>query len=291
MTESMTHAYLKEFEKECKFRSLAPEGIAGYMSDLSMLFEYLTSDVRQVTQAELEDALFQLKIDRSLKEVTLNRKITSTRVFFQFLHQRGYTTKNPAENLPSAKRIKGIPTWLEREEMQKLLKVSEHNLFHHTILHTYYEVGLRLSELINLQIPDVDSASMRMRIVGKGRKTRYLDFSQALLQKLRKIVKMPNGCRSKGYLFLRPDLSPLTPSYVQNIVKHYARKAGIIKNVCPKRIRHTYATHSLAAGVDLLTLKENLGHSDLSSTRIYAKVTPAHSRKSFQKFVSYAFPA
>lgn len=281
--------YIPEFEAHLAFLSLAPSSITETKRDLIILSNYLSSPVQQVTQADLEAAFFLLKEDRSIKEVTLNRKISSCRVFFNFLFKRGYLRENPAENLPSAKRIKGIPVHLSKEGIQKLLKASEGNFLHQTIIYAYYESGIRLSELINLQIPDVDSSSMKLRILGKGRKLRYLSFSQELLQRLRKIVKTPEGYRSKGYLFLQPDFTPLTPSYVQRMIRDYVIKAGIIKRVSPKTLRHTHGTHSLEAGINLFQLKKNLGHSDLSSTLLYTHLQDSSSSEAHEKFLAYAF--
>lgn len=287
MITSMTY-HIPEFEKHLSFRCLAPSSISEIKSDLFILSEYIASPVQQITHPDLEQAFFQMKEDRSIKEVTLNRKITSCRLFFTFLFERGYISENPVENLPFAKRINGVPVHLSKEQIQKLLQLSEANLFHNTIIHTYYESGLRLSELINLQIPDIDSTSMKIRVMGKGRKTRYVVFGQALLQKLRQIVRTPCGFRTKGFLFLKPDFSPLTPSYVQSIIRYYVKKAGILKKVSPKTLRHTHGTHSVAAGINLFQLQKNLGHSNLSTTRIYAHLEDSSSTEAHEKFIEYA---
>lgn len=282
--------YLTEFERSLSLQGLCPASIKEYTRDVTLLFEYLVSDMHHTTRSEIEEALFLIKSDHSLKEVTLNRKITSTRLFFSFLHRRGYISQNPTETLPSAKRIKGEPRrFLEKEEIQSLLSVSlQTDFLHHVILYTYYELGIRLSELIALQIPDVDSTSMKMRIQGKGRKVRYLAFSKELLHKLRQVIRTPQGYRTKGPLFLRPNFTPLTRTFLWHMIKYYARKAGITKNISLKSLRHTHATHSLAAGVDLFTLQQTLGHSALSSTQIYTHLLPASSQASHQKFLSYA---
>jgi site-specific recombinase XerD len=282
--------YLAEFQRSLSLRNLCPSSIEDYTRDITLLFQYLKSDLQHITQSEIEEALFHITSDHQLKAVTLNHKITSTRLFFSFLHRRGYIPQDPAETLPSARRIKGEPRrFLEKEEIQSLLNVSLHeNFLHHAILYTYYELGLRVSELIALQIPDVDSTTMKMRIQGKGRKVRYLDFSEELLHKLRSVIKTPYGYRTKGPLFLRRDFTPLNRTYLWHMIKYYARKAGITQNISLKSLRHTHATHSLAAGIDLFALQRALGHSALTSTQVYTHLLPASSRASHQKFLSYA---
>ncbi len=210
-----------------------------------------------------------------------------TRLFLQFLYKKGYIYQNLAKNLFFAKRIKGVPNYLTKEEMKKLLQVSQDNFFHHVIIHTFYELGLRLSELINLKIEDIDSSSMRIRALGKGQKVRYIPFSQQLLEKFRKLVKTQNGYRKQGYLFVLPDGSPLGPSYLQQMIRNYAQKAGIGKKISPKILRHTHATHSLEAGIDVFTLQKNLGHQDLSSTLIYTHIADSSFSQSHQKLLVY----
>jgi len=281
--------HTEEFENELVLRGLAPSSIGEMIRDIEVIFRYLSAPVGKATQDDLTAALLVLKENHSLKNVSLNRKISSLKAFFSFLFRKGLIEQDPAANIPSAKRIREEPSHLTRESLFSLLEVSLDIPLHHTILFTFYELGLRLSELITLQIEDVDSPSMRIRIMGKGRKARYIPFSPELLVKLREVVKAPGGYRSRGPLFLQENGKPLTASYLQHMVKHYAEKASIATRTSPRTLRHTHATHSLEAGVDLFTLKKTLGHRSLSSTLIYTCVTPDSSRRAHHRFLSYAF--
>ena len=279
-----------EFKKELVLRGLAPSSIGEAIRDLEVIFRYLPAPVEKVTQEDLTAALLALKEERSLKNVSLNRKISSLKAFYSFLFRKGLIEKDPAEKIPSAKRIREEPSHLTRESLAELLEAALENPLHYIILFTFYELGLRLSELITLQIEDVDSPSMRIKVMGKGRKARYIPFGQELLVKLREVVKVPGGYRSRGPLFLQENGKPLTASYLQHMVKHYAEKAGIATRTSPRTLRHTHATHSLEAGVDLFTLKKNLGHRSLSSTLIYTHIIPDSSCRAHHRFLSYAFP-
>lgn len=279
-----------EFKKELVLRGLAPSSIGEMIRDLEVIFRYLSAPVGKVTHDDLTAALLLLKEEHSLKNVSLNRKISSLKAFYSFLFRKGLIEKDPAQKIPSAKRIREEPSHLTRESLSELLEAALENPLHHTILFTFYELGLRLSELITLQIEDVDSPSMRIRVMGKGRKARYIPFGPELLVKLREMVKAPGGYRSRGPLFLQENGKPLTASYLQHMVKHYAEKAGIATRTSPRTLRHTHATHSLEAGVDLFTLKKTLGHRSLSSTLVYTCVTPDSSCRAHHRFLSYAFP-
>jgi len=280
---------MAEFKKELILRGLAPSSIEEMIRDLQVIFRYLSAPVAHVTQGDLSAALLALKEDHSLKNVSLNRKISSLKAFFAVLSRKGIIREDPAQGILSAKRIKEEPAHLTRENLWSLLEASLENPLHHTILLTFYELGLRLFELITLQIDDVDSSSMRIRVMGKGRKARTIPFSPELLMKLREVLKAPGGYRSRGPLFVQESGEPLTPSYLQHMVKFYAEKAGIATRTSPRTLRHTHATHSLEAGVDLFSLKKTLGHRSLSSTLIYAHVAPDSSHRAHHRLLAYAF--
>jgi len=198
-----------EFKKELVLRGLAPSSIGEAIRDLEVIFKYLPAPVEKVTQEDLTAALLALKEERSLKNVSLNRKISSLKAFFSFLFRKGVIEKDPAEKIPSAKRIREEPSHLTRESLAELLEAALENPLHYIILFTFYELGLRLSELITLQIEDVDSPSMRIKVMGKGRKARYIPFGQELLVKLREVVKVPGGYRNRGPLFIQENGKPL----------------------------------------------------------------------------------
>jgi site-specific recombinase XerD len=283
---------LNAFQKSLTLRGLTPSTIAELTRDLTIISEFLTKPLPAITQADLETALLLLKEAHSLKNVSLNRKISALRLYFLFLHQRGVIAGNPTESLSFARRIKTTqPSHLTKDQVQKLLSISRESPTHHTIIRTLYELGLRPSELISLQISDVDSTLMQIKVTGKGRRTRYIPFSPELLHLLRQVVRTHKGYRTRGPLFVYHDGSPLTPSFLQNIIAHYTRVANLRRRVSPKVFRHTHATHCLEAGVDLFQLRNTLGHSDLATTLKYTHITGSSAHKAHQQFLSYAFSA
>jgi integrase/recombinase XerC len=282
-------SHLASFERSLTLRGLAPSTIAEIRRDLVLLSEHLSRPLETLTLADIEAGLLSLNTARSLKNVSLNRKISSVRLFFRFLHDRGSIPVNPAENLSFARRIRAAhPFSLTREQVHELLAVSRECPFHHTIIRTLYELGLRPAELISLQIADVDSSAMEIKVFGKGRTVRRLPFSRDLLILLRQAVRTHKGYRKSGPLFARYDGSPLTPSFLQHIIAHHTRKAGLHRRVSPKVFRHSHATHALEAGVDLFQIKNTLGHSDLSTTLKYTCIARATAHKAHRQFLSYA---
>lgn len=282
-------SHINEFHQSLTLKGLAPSTISEITRDIILVSDRLPQPVSTITQADLEQALLSLQKTRSLKNVSLNRKISSLRLYFSFLHERGHIANNPAETLSFARRIKTAhPSHLTKEQVQKLLSVSLENHFYHTLIRTLYELGLRPAELISLQISDVDSSLMQIKVTGKGRKVRYIPFSHDLLILLREAVHTHKGYRSSGTLFTRYDGSPLTPSFLQHIIAHYAHHAALHRRVSPKIFRHTHATHCLEAGVDLFNLKNTLGHSSLSTTLKYTCIARAAAHKAHEQFLSYA---
>ena len=176
--------------------------------------------------------------------------------------------------IPFGKRPKKLPAVLSGEEVNRVLSCVK-SLKHRTFLLTQYAAGLRLNEAARLTIPDIDSQRMQLRIGnGKGQKTRIVPMSPRLLTELRTYWKT---VRSPKYLFPGKtfDVS-LSPTTIQKMFKAAAQKAGILKDVSPHTLRHSYATGLLEAGVDLLTISRLLGHASFSTTMIYLHVRTLH---------------
>jgi integrase/recombinase XerD len=171
-------------------------------------------------------------------------------------------------------RPKKLPAVLSGEEVNRLLSCVS-CLKHRRFLLTRYAAGLRLNEAARLTIPDIDSQRMQLRVdCGKGQKTRIVPMSPRLLTELREYWKT---VRSPKYLFPGKTFDvPLSSTTIQKMFKVAAQKAGILKDVTPHTLRHSYATGLLEAGVDLLTISRLLGHASFSTTMIYLHVRTLH---------------
>jgi len=188
---------------------------------------------------------------------------------------------NCLEEVKAPKRTKSLPKSLSEEDVRKLIDAVEVSddgsglqVFIRTrdrlILSLLYSSGLRVSELVSLRINDIDLQERTIRIRGKGDKDRIVLFDENTRNLLEDYLQ--KRVHESDYLFLNRFGDPLTPRYVQMMIKNYARKAGINKKVTPHILRHSFATHLLKNGVDIRAIQQLLGHSNLSTTQIYTSV-------------------
>jgi integrase/recombinase XerD len=180
------------------------------------------------------------------------------------------------EAIPRPKRERRLPVVLSRDEIQRLFAIVE-NLKHKALFMVAYDVGLRLSEILNLRLDDIDSGRMVIRVrQGKGKKDRYVRLSAGLLRLLREywraerpeVLLFPGACKHKRY-----DLA--TPGH---ILKKLCRRAGITKRVSMHTLRHSFATHLLEAGTDLRVIQHMLGHSNIQTTCLYTHISVDQQR-------------
>ena len=180
------------------------------------------------------------------------------------------------EKLPRMKRAKTLPKILSRKEVAKLLKVKM-NIKHHAVLALLYSTGMRLKELQNLKLKDIDSAEMIIRINhGKGNKDRYTLLSKKMLQELREYYKL---YKPKVWLFEGATGGQYSKRSIQHVVKKAKEKAKIDKDCSCHVLRHCFATHLLEQGIDIFEIKELLGHTSLKTTMLYLHVSTKHMKK------------
>lgn len=270
-------------------RSLSENSISSYNFDLTKLFDFLKRkkiiSVKEIDEKSLNDFLKIIKGSMnkndevfSVKSVT--RYISSFRTFFKFLEAENHIKNNPAENLEAPKSARALPEVLTIDEINKILdsiNLSEKaGLRDRAILETMYASGLRVSELTNLEISNIDFESGFLRVFGKGSKERIvpigksaLSFIEEYITKLRDKIK---NAKSLNYVFLNLRGGKLSRMGVWNIVDEYCKKADIKKDVHPHTFRHSFATHLLEGGADIRIIQEMLGHSDISTTQIYTHI-------------------
>jgi integrase/recombinase XerC len=220
---------------------------------------------------------------RRFSRRTIARRLSAIRSFFRFLHREEVLEANPARAVRSPKLEKTLPTWVSKEEAQRLFVLAENraaeggfrgprNL---AILETFYGTGMRLSEVQGLDWADLDLVSDQVKARGKGRKERLLPLGSAAVRALRRyerrraelLSNVPESDRKA--VFLSERGKRLTTRQLQNIVTDLLEKVAQEAGLSAHSLRHSFATHLLDAGADLLAVKELLGHASLSTTRIY----------------------
>jgi integrase/recombinase XerC len=215
---------------------------------------------------------------------TIARKLSSIKSFFRFLELRGVCPRNPASEIATPKQEKLIPVYIPIDDMFALLKKpdreKESGLRDIAILELLYSSGLRVSELVNLNLEHLDLKARLVRVSGKGGKERILPVGRKAIAALNDYLdhtaqqrKRTGYMRNQGPLFLNYRGGKLSSRSVHRLVKHYSRACGITTEISPHSIRHTFATHLLDGGADLRSIQELLGHVNLSTTQKYTHVS------------------
>ena len=201
-----------------------------------------------------------------LTENTLHSRLNALKFYFeQVLHREKFFV-----DIPRPKKHSQLPKTIHQKDIKKMFDITI-NLKHNTMLKLCYGMGLRLSEIINLKITDIDSNNMQVFIEkSKGKKDRYVNLPQSILEQLRAYYK---EYRPKIYLFEGQYGGQYSARSVQQVFKNALQKAGINKKVGIHSLRHSYATHLLEQGTDIRFIQELLGHKDIKTTLIYTDVT------------------
>jgi len=250
-------------------RGFADRTRESYLEAVTRLARFYRRSPDQISDAEIQAYLVHLLRDRHLSWSTCNIVLNGCRFFYHTTLKRDRTTFT----IPSPRQSGKLPVVLSREEVQRLISHAT-NPRHRTMLMTTYAAGLRLSEVLHLQVSDIDSARMTIRVAqGKGGKDRYTLLSVRLLEALRAYWKVE---RPTDWLFparSRGPARPMNPSSLQKAYQDAKRRAGVTKPGGIHTLRHCFATHLLEAGVDLHTIQRLLGHGHLSTTTRYFQLT------------------
>jgi len=219
---------------------------------------------------------------QKIKKTSIARKISSIRTFFRFLEKHGVITENPAEAVLTPKQEKPVPSYLTVDQVFRLLDAVDTKSLagkrNRAIFETLYSTGIRVSELVGLDVPDVDFSGKSVRVLGKGNKERMVPIGQpamAAIQDYREALHMQKqiAADGKGPLFLNKNMERLTARSVARLLSKAALEAGLAVPVSPHDLRHSFATHLLDAGLDLRVVQELLGHKQLSTTQKYTHVS------------------
>lgn len=267
-----------------------------YMRDLRLLMKSLQlktdEELLQVSRQQLIAYLVRLKQEGRAAS-TVARKLASIKAFYRFLTAERYIRRNPAEVLEAASRGLHLPKVLSVQEVEKLL--DEPNLGtldgyrDKTMLELLYATGMRVSELVNVPVKNVDMKMQYVIVMGKGSKERMLPLGRTALHYLEHYLtvvrpQLLHGKPDKAAeLFVTGWGGPMTRERFYEIIVAYGKSAGISKRVTPHMLRHSFATHLLNNGTDLRIVQELLGHADISTTQIYTHLDVERLREVYDK--------
>lgn len=228
--------------------------------------------------------------EREYSKATAARKLATLRSFYKFCLRRGYLTTNPVATIRTPKQEKRLPKFLQVEEIQKLLSAPDDGTLLGTrdraMLETLYSTGVRVSELVSLNVSDVDMAGEALRVRGKGRKERLTPIGPTALAAIRRYVELraadPRHMTFETEpLFVNKHGKRLSTRSVRRKLDKYLLMCGLDPNISPHTLRHTFATHMLNNGADLRSVQELLGHQSISTTQVYTHLSTAQIKKSY----------
>ena len=250
----------------------------------------LTSE-GDVTEKHLHDFLATEK-KRGLAATSLKLEVVALRIFFRFLTARGLLAIDPAEKLPLTRLPQSLPQPLSPPDMMRLLATPNGkdalSLRDRAILELLYASGLRISELCQARLENIDLEEGIIRVTGKGNKTRLVPVGQSAINALQDYLSSARpqllSPKSGAAIFLSVRGYALTPARIWQLVQQYAKQAGLADAVHPHQLRHSFATHLLAGGADLRIIQELLGHASIATTQIYTQVDRTQLKAIHKKF-------
>ena len=217
---------------------------------------------------------------------TISRKLSSLRTFFKYLVKKEIINNNPMILISNPKEEKKLPKYLNYGEIEKILEIPNKEttlgLRNACILEILYSTGIRVSELVNLKISDIDFYNKKIRVLGKGNKERIVLFGNRCENLLKRYIKESRVVLNKKkleYLFLNNLGQNISVRSIENIIDKIEKEACLKFSISPHVFRHTFATHLLDNGADLNSVKELLGHENLNTTAIYTHVSNERLRK------------
>ena len=266
-------------------RNASPHTLRAYAKDLSQLQAFARARLGHEPAAKEIDlwllrAFFADLHARKASPTTAGRKLATFRSFFRHLCREGTLAKNPARSLVAPRKDLRIPTYLQEQEADALVstsdKTNKSEVRDTAILELLYSTGMRCSEIVGLVLDDVDSVNRSIRILGKGRKERWVPFGKPAEMALSRYLSMRKGHSGRDPVFSGARGRGLSDRTVRRIVARGLARASIRTKASTHTLRHSFATHLLQRGGDLRSIQELLGHSSLSTTQRYTHVNPKY---------------
>lgn len=289
----MIREAILDFINYCTFeKGLSKRTTESYTNDLEVYEEFLNkggiTDVRGIKDSDIKDFL-KVRNDND-KTTTIAHNLTVIKNFHAYLLREHIVLKDVALLIERPKLRKSLPRTLSISDIDKLLDIELDSIFDYrnkAMLELLYGTGLRISELLNLKLSDVDLENCVIRCIGKGNKERIVPIGEYVLTYLNKYLEyrpaLSKNKRSE-FLFLNSRGGSLSRFSFFKILKRLLREKNINVDVSPHTLRHSFATHMLEYGADLRTIQELLGHSDISTTKIYTHISNNQIKEDYKKY-------
>lgn len=290
----MSHkeSFLQYLQTEKRY---SPHTVRSYLNDLDQFYSFLSEtglpeDPLSVTSHDIRAWIVSM-LDNNYTTVSVHRKISCLRVFYRYLRKEGYLKNDPLEKVVLPKRKKRLPVFVEEKAMNTLLDDCSFGddfagLRNRTIIEMLYFTGMRRAELIGLKENDVDLAGGSFKVTGKRNKQRIIPIVKSFNKRLEEYINARNEILpsdGNGWFFITDKGNKLYDKYVYNVVNGYLAMVTTIEKKSPHILRHTFATHMLNHGADLNSIKELLGHANLSATQVYTHNTFEKLKKIYKQ--------
>ena len=286
----MKEKFLEKLKYEYNYSDLT---INGYDYEITKFLDYLNDNHLDYKKINIDMIRNYLKYLDSLKykKNSISKNLSSLRSYYKFLTEEKVVLNNPFKNISNPKKDKKLPDFLNYEEINKLFDSADTTtplgLRNRCILELLYDTGIRVSELVNLKINDIEFDKKIINILGKGKKERIVYYGDYLQEVLEKYIndsrKYLLNNKLSEYLILNNNGSKITTRGVEYIIDKMVNEAAIKHKISPHVLRHTFATHMLNGGADIKSIQQLLGHESLSTTGIYTHITNDVLRQEYLK--------
>ena len=285
------NSYIDDYIEYIKFeKRLSSNTIKNYLRDILLLKKQ--SPNKDFKSYKVEDIRRSVSIfhQKGINGKSLSRMLSSWRGFFDFLTNRYKFKQNPVIGIKAPKSKKTLPQTLSIDQVIKLINITDSSFLgirDRAVMELFYSSGLRLSELVNIKLHEINTDDNTATITGKGDKTRVVPIGEYAMKALNGWLierdKIKNISPENKFVFLSKKGLPLGTRSIQYRLKYWAKKQGIPENIHPHLLRHSFASHILQSSQDLRAVQELLGHTNISTTQIYTHLDYQHLSKIYDK--------
>lgn len=268
-------------------RNFSDHTLKAYHDDLAQFNQFLEQELLNLRTFEYKDARNYLSClySNNLKRTTVSRKISTLRTFYEFWMTQDTSVNNPFIQLVHPKKEQYLPQFFYEEEMEALFNTvsndAKKGLRDRVVIELLYATGIRVSELVNIKVMDLDMNLPGVKVLGKGNKERFVPFGEFCRQSIEQYLEKFKPLKSKShpYLIVNMKGDPITERGVRYLLNDVVERTAGVTEIHPHKLRHTFATHLLNQGADLRTVQSLLGHVNLSTTGKYTHVSNQQLRK------------
>lgn len=279
--------YIKKYMDYLEYeRKLSNNTIKSYLNDLKPFDIFFKGNLSTLKYSDIQSYLSTLETNNAR---TVSHNLTVIKSLYNFLVEEDIVKENPCILISTPKLPKKLPVYLTEEEVNSLLNVNlltPYDYRNKAMLELLYATGLRITELVNLKLTDIDINNCFIRVFGKGSKERIIPVSDIALKYLTLYLERYRSIilkdKTSDYIFISNSLTNISRQGFFKIIKKECSRAGIKKNVSPHVLRHSFATHLLKHGADLRIIQELLGHEDISTTQIYSHLVNEKLKQDYE---------